>query len=152
MKVFFYKNNSNNISVKKNISLILECDCLIDEDCSILQPSLVVRKNIKDANYLYIPDYNRYYFIKDIIISKGFKYKITTYVDVLYTYKDAILSSKQNIIRQQYEYNMYVRDENIPNLCGVQRQVLNFTEPTTGWKLRPSNLDNTSNCFIMNTI
>ena len=73
------------------------------ENCSILSPRLVLNfsSSIAAANYMYIQEWNRYYFIDNITVSPGSEIIITGSVDVLKTYSAAIKNCTATVIRSE---------------------------------------------------
>lgn len=59
---------------------------------------------------MYIPEFDRYYFINDIASLHNNIWRISGHVDVLETYKTAILSNSAVIKRQESMYNTYLND------------------------------------------
>lgn len=113
--VIFMHNSSASNVVDKSTSNILTCACDFIDDCTILNPTLKIKYNssLLTANYCYIPVYNRYYYITDIITSRGYLY-IKCRVDVLMSHKNAIRNNAAIIKRQQYKYNTYLPDDRLP--------------------------------------
>lgn len=92
MKLKIYNNNSNVNVINKNITLINELDFNLKSDNSILQPILIL-KNYIGGNYCYIDEFKRYYYINDVRLLTGGLYELHLNVDVLMTYKDAIINN-----------------------------------------------------------
>ena len=63
------------------------------------------------ANYAYIPEFNRYYFINDIISVRKNIWQLIMNVDVLMSYKDEILKLDAFVTRNEFDYNKYVKDD-----------------------------------------
>lgn len=90
--------------------------CLIREGSSIINPYIELQattQNIHRYNYCYIPTFNRYYFISDIVYSNNV-WQISCRVDVLATYYTQIGSSSQYILRSSSEFNGAIIDTNYP--------------------------------------
>ena len=74
MKVIFYNcTDDKKKVVKKNKTQIAIKECDIKEPCTLLQPQLLVSysKELLKANYIYIEDFNRYYFINNPTLETG---------------------------------------------------------------------------------
>ena len=69
---------------------------------------------ITDANYMYISEFGRYYFIQDITISVTGLYQITAIVDVLMSWKVNILNLNAFVERNEFEFDEYLQDESMP--------------------------------------
>ena len=67
--------------------------------------------NLLTANYVYIPDFNRYYYVVDPIVVNNQLIRLMLHVDVLYSYKDKILANTGFIERNEYEYNRMIVDD-----------------------------------------
>lgn len=100
--------NKNAVSVKNGVS------CNVKEPISIINPVVVLSFDVETlkANYAYIPDYKRYYYINDIIPLTGGRIELHLSVDVLYSFKDDILNSAAIIDKQQNvrDSNVYLND------------------------------------------
>lgn len=64
----------------------------------------------RNANYCYVPDFNRYYFIEDVTIESNKIFTITCKVDVLMTYADDIKKLDVIVARNEKKWNLYLDD------------------------------------------
>ena len=87
-----YVNKSDHNIINKNIELISELNCTFKNDIDILKPRLII-KNYVSGNYCFISDFNRFYYITDIILLKGDVYQLNCTVDVLKTYANELENS-----------------------------------------------------------
>ena len=112
MNVIFYHSTSDKIKVDKSLTTITTLSCDVIDDTSILRPRLKVKynPNLLSSNYIYIPSFNRYYFITNITTSKGYLW-IDATVDVLMSFKTEIRATKAIIKRQERQFNKYLNDE-----------------------------------------
>lgn len=77
--------------------------------CELVYPSDLLRPTIRisatnwsaSLNYMYIPDFSRYYFITDVTCENGGAVTIQGRVDTLMSYSAAILALRVNVIRQE---------------------------------------------------
>lgn len=94
--------------------------CMLKEGSSIIDPILIFeRANVGHTyNYVYIPDFNRYYFVKDIIYN-GARIYYYCNVDVLASYKTEIGSSSHYVTRSASQSNGLIVD----NLYPVTQEV-----------------------------
>lgn len=80
------------------------CPCVIKEDCSVTNPSLIVDLagtqifNGDTLNHAYIPEFHRFYFVDNWTYERG-KWRADLSIDVLATWKSEIGSSSQYILR-----------------------------------------------------
>lgn len=64
-----------------------------------------------DFNYAFIPEFNRYYFIDDIIVVNNKLADLVLTVDVLMTYKKGIYGLKCFVERNENKYNELLIDK-----------------------------------------
>lgn len=59
------------------------------DESSVIDPVIMIEKNnptLYDYNYMYIPEFKRWYYINDIISIRNGLWEIHAHVDVLYTW------------------------------------------------------------------
>ena len=107
-------NSSPAEKIEKDLDSGVEITgCVLKEPTSILRPVvkiLTTDSSIYTYNYMYISEFERYYFIDDIVSNHNNKWEISAHVDVLETYKNGILAQSAVIRRQQNNYNLYLND------------------------------------------
>lgn len=105
-------NSSPVEKIGKTLSDGLNFDVVLKSDTSILRPVLLLSSPtpITGYNYMYISDFSRYYFIDDIKSVRNGQWEVSAHVDVLETYKTAILANSAVIKRQQNLFNLYLDD------------------------------------------
>lgn len=80
-------------------------------EVNIVAPSFEYEcSEVPTFNYVYIKDFNRYYFVRSIVSVRQNLYEITCDVDVLMTYKEDIKKSYCVISRNQFYNNPYIID------------------------------------------
>ena len=103
MTISFYKTLSKPNEINKVLQNSFTITGNFKTDTDIIKPIIKVLNttdfNIFNYNYCYISELKRYYFIEDITILADKLFFISLSLDVLYTYKNAILSSVGNISR-----------------------------------------------------
>ena len=134
-------NKSGNNVVKKNLVFNEEKDiyknCVFLNETSVLVPKILIMgvdyDKICKYNYMRIPAFNyRYYYITDIsCVNRGIL--ISGKVDVLRTYKDDILASKQLVVRQENQANYLLPDSYL-----IPHAQSNFTVKNFGDSLQPN--------------
>lgn len=86
-------------------------------ESSIINPDIVFRiddvSTLKHCNYMYIEQFERYYFVNDIISLRNRMVEIKAHVDVLETYKAEILKNSAIIARNEKSFNMYISDNQL---------------------------------------
>lgn len=107
-------NNSSPVEkIGKTLSAGTDFTCALKDNTSILKPTLILRSDdasLAGFNYMKIPQFNRFYFIDDIVSLHNYQWEIHGHVDVLETYKDQILNNSAVIKRQQSKFNTYLND------------------------------------------
>ena len=116
MTVKFYKNKSDKLVVDKQLTQIGNTisDAVIKENISITDPVFFLKDftsfNVATANYVYISDLERYYYITDIAIIGQSLYEIHCHVDVLKSFASGIRSNYAVISRQENLKDLYLND------------------------------------------
>lgn len=94
MNIFLYKNTSENIKVDKTLTNEREFVGTLKDGSSVINPIVTLNSvNLSTYNYVYIPLFDRYYYITDIKSVKYGLWEISMHVDVLMSYKNVIRSS-----------------------------------------------------------
>lgn len=114
----FYKYTGENNVVNKSLgSAVFSIDAIFREDIDILNPTIdighlsdVNEAAFRECNYMYIPEFNRYYYITGKTIPYDSELIITGRVDVLKSYQSDILSLSAIIERNSTNYNNYLID------------------------------------------
>ena len=84
---------------------------------SIENPVLILEEsvsNVANANYCYITEFGRWYYITDKTADVNGLWTITCKVDVLKSFKADIDNLKGIVSRQKDNYDMYLKDDKIP--------------------------------------
>ena len=114
MEVILYKNSSENNVIGKSLAQIKSVEANLKNDVSIINPTLVLNytANILNSNYCFIPKFNRYYFIDEIVPITGDRCIVKCRVDVLESFKDDIKSLTVILDKAQsiYKSNKYLDD------------------------------------------
>lgn len=108
-----YVNNSEDYAMNKSLSGQQNfTNCIIKDNCSVIDPTIVITTSVDltQYNYMYIPDFHRFYFIKQISVFPNGMYHILAHVDVLYTYRQSILGCNVIVSRNESKYNRYLDD------------------------------------------
>lgn len=112
MIIDLYLNNSEDNTVTKNLSQILSMQGNLKSETSIINPSIMFEfaKQMPIFNYVYIPDFKRYYFVRNITSYRTNLWQMDLHVDVLMSFKNEILANTGTIARQENQWNMYLDD------------------------------------------
>lgn len=124
MKVYIYKTENENNKLNKTLEIIKEVDIKLLASTDILKPVVELAhipiEEITTANYMYIPDFNRYYFIDNIELRNNGNVFISGSVDVLMSYMDAILNTSGTVKRAESLKNGYIPDEHYKSISYSQ--------------------------------
>ena len=112
MDIKIYNNTSEKVKVGKTLINVRDISGELKEACDIINPVIIISgENLSSYNYLYIPIFNRYYFIIDIKVIRNNLWEISCHCDVLETYKDSIKANTAIIKRQESIWDLYLNDE-----------------------------------------
>lgn len=91
MQIALGTTNDEKNKLNKTISNITYYEGTLKESSSIINPTILINDvNLSGYNYLYIPEFNRYYFITDIISVRNGLWRINAKVDVLMSFRNQI--------------------------------------------------------------
>lgn len=111
--VKLYNNASDNRVVHKAITQIgTDRTCQITENCDVTNPRIILDMNSGDisANYMYIADFNRYYYITGINILNGNQTEIAGHCDVLMSFWTYIKNCQCTAGRSSSNFDDYLDD------------------------------------------
>ena len=117
MNLTFYNNTGDIRQLNKNLTTVKSgVTAEIQYDVSITDPVLIMEAAavLEDANYFYIAEWDRYYFITNRVYLDGNRIEISGHVDVLASFKNEILQSDCIAARSASNSNPYIID----NLVG----------------------------------
>ena len=113
--IYLYHNNSEKNTMDKSLVSAGSYTGTLKEASSIVDPVVLIESSsVITANYADIPQFNRKYFITDIICVRNNLYEIHMHVDVLSTYKTEIRSNSGIVARQEFFNNVYLDDPKLP--------------------------------------
>lgn len=85
------------------------------EESSIIAPTITVEhEGFPNWNYAYIPNFNRYYFITDIVSVRLNLWRISFRCDPLMSFKEIIRETKAMVARNEFDFDLYVNDDLFP--------------------------------------
>lgn len=115
MTVTLMKNNSEKNRVVKDVQTLFTTTGYIRENTSIVSPTFTLQvafNSVVNCNYVYVPDFKRYYYITDMVQVAGNLTQVFCRCDVLMSFSTEILSNTAVIARQENVYNRYLNDAN----------------------------------------
>ena len=128
MYIVLYKNKSDNRVLRKELTQIstpLLCDIYDSE--SIIKPRFILEYVGVEPNYCYVAELNRYYYIRDIILSPGGRRILMCEVDVLMSNIDEILNLNCLIARNEKTEFTYLADEKVMITTDKKVEIIEFT-------------------------
>lgn len=118
MNITLMNTDSPNNMINKVCTIVADYTGAVARlNVSVETPVLILEEsvaNIMSANYCYISDFGRYYFIADKTCDANGLWSISCKVDVLESFKNDIYHLKGIVQRQKDNYDMYLRDDKIP--------------------------------------
>lgn len=152
--VNLYNNNNDKRAVNKTLTALRTVQALIVPGSSVIAPLLrIVWTNaLTQYNYMYIPDFNRYYYITDIRADSGGACIITGKVDVLMTYATSFKQCPAIVIRSSRQaqrgskHSTYIPDPQLPLSSGRSIRCVEFE----GTDLNIDTATMTSTNFVLN--
>lgn len=91
--IFYYTNAQKNVLNKSIGPALLTTTAELYDNTNIFNPELKLAWSSNYAthyNYFYIPQFERYYFLDDVVAEPGGAARVKGSVDVLYTYKGSL--------------------------------------------------------------
>ena len=128
MQIKFYYNSSEKNKIGKSLLKELTMDGNLRDECSVINPTILVEhSNLSGYNYVYIPEFKRYYFITEMTIVRNNLWRISLKVDVLESFKKDILNLSCIVDKQQYEnYSNNIDDGSYINKADSFVEITNY--------------------------
>lgn len=122
---FYSVSKAVNSTALPTGAALAEYECRMLDACSILRPVILLnvgpQANPTGANYAYISEYSRYYWVSDWTVNRG-QWAATLTIDPLASWKEEIGNTFQYVLRSSSASNGYVQDAMYPALskCSIQ--------------------------------
>ena len=128
MQIKFYYNSSEKNKIGKSISRELTMNGNLRDECSVINPTILVEhSNLSSYNYVYIPEFKRYYFITEMTIVRNNLWRISLKVDVLESFKTDILNLNCIVDKQQNQsYSNNIDDGSYINKADSFIEIANY--------------------------
>lgn len=108
------KNSSPANYVNKSLTTLANLSGTLKEECSVENPVILLELDDTDflssLNYVYIFEFRRYYFVKDVRLIRNNLWAVTLHVDVLMSWRNKLKSNKGVVKRQAEKWNLYLDD------------------------------------------
>lgn len=147
MKVILYTNKSDSRTVNKSLTELATVNCSIYNSNSVMSPQLLLETQSYsfNANYCYIEELARYYYITDWKLEQGLRIILNLKVDTLMSFRGE-LTKGGTVIRQENIGINYVRDEQLPLLSSRKTATIKFDSG----EFNINTADSTSYNYILN--
>ena len=121
----------------------------LKDPTSILNPVLTISagSDILSYNYVYIPDFERYYFIDEITSLHNDLWALTCSEDVLGTYRDQIYSMNLYVLRCSSRFDGLISDDYIAS--GRVATLMGQVGQTTSYTI---NSNFSGGCYVVGTV
>ena len=130
MDIILYKTQSERERINKTLSDSLTLTGTLRGESSVINPSFIIQyENLSSYNYCYISDFGRYYFINNITSIRNGLWKIDCSVDVLMSYKQAILNLNvivSDVSSGENPDSVYITGEQWVSMVKTKTDVLVF--------------------------
>ena len=150
--MYFYKSTAEKNRMDKSAYLteIIQSTGTLRRATSILSPEFeFIYNKVPDFNYVYIPNFNRYYFIDNIISLRNNVYTLILSVDVLMSYKEQIKECDGFIARNEFEFNDYLIDNRRSTQVNVSREIRPFTQSAMSVDMDDGDFPHTEDYFYV---
>ena len=137
-----YRNSSNPNVINKAISSLATVSCDFKNPIDVENPEIYIAATdaYDNCNYMYIPEFGRYYFCKARAgLGQTITYECTS--DPLMSFKGGILSSPAVIARNPWHFDMYLPDGKIPVESRTAAGTFKFPNTNT--------FGGNNNCYIL---
>ena len=136
MTIELIYNKSEKNKVTKTLETLYTTTGTMREACDVINPTIRIQGNLSivdftRANYMYIPDLKRYYFITDVVTVNNELWDITGHVDVLSTYA-AYIRARNALVNRSLNNKPYVLDDRVVLNSNNYIQTINFPNSFSG--------------------
>lgn len=111
--IHLMRNNSPKEKLDKDLTILSTLNGTLKTSTSIITPVIMIEGNLSNftsCNYMYIPEFGRFYFVNDITAISNNIVEFSCHVDVLTTYRDQIRGNHAIVRRQENSWNLYLND------------------------------------------
>lgn len=115
MTITTYVNDSEEHVLDKSITKVSEnISVVLKDDTNVITPTIIISNSISHHfNYIYISEFDRYYYVKNMTYSQQ-RYYVECSVDVLMSFNSDIKDLEIIANRSSSDYNVYQKDDSIP--------------------------------------
>lgn len=118
-------------TLSKNTQLVEELEGTLRTPSSIIDPVITIERSTPTGfNYVQIPDFNRFYYVRNIVSEANNLVAISMHVDVLMSFSSQIRQCNAIIRRQEFNYNLLLDDGSFKAYQNSKHKIIKF--PTNG--------------------
>lgn len=112
MTIHLGRTDSEKNALDKNFYSVLDLTGNLVDSSSVTEPTILIEtsENISNYNYMHIPEFNRYFFITDIVSVRNGLWMVKGHCDVLMTYKNGIRNNTASVDRRSTIRQPYIPD------------------------------------------
>ena len=124
--------------IDKTLVSVMSLEGVLRNDSPISNPSILVETNdlsvgdLVRANYAYIPEFGRYYYLKEVTHLRNMLWTVDMKCDVLMSFADAIKAStalfEETTTPGVERVNDYVRNDAYQTLVKDKTDIIDFPE------------------------
>lgn len=134
MTITLYQNVSPPNYVNKDIQYVEIIEGVLRTPASVTDPVIsIARDSLTGFNYAHIAEYGRYYFLTGISTITDKLLSVSFHVDVLMTYKDAIVDMQAIVKRQENKFNLYLDDGIFKAYQNTKHKIISFPNGFTDY-------------------
>ena len=109
--IVFYRNNSPLNKINKSLTPVTTIVGNLKEGTSIVDPHIIIEGPLINANYAYIAEFGRYYYLTDAPTQYNNFWEYQFHSDGLYTAREAILNAPVIVSKSSSNWNLYLNDD-----------------------------------------
>ena len=113
MTINLYTNTAPRNALVKDLAAVSTLTGTLRNESSVVDPVVTIEDSdqlLLSANYAYISEFGRYFFITNIESVRQNLWRVSMHVDVLYTFRDQIITNSAIIERNENEYDLKLND------------------------------------------
>lgn len=107
------KNSDPYNKINKSPASVQMVEGTLKEECTIVDPEVLIEYTgaLTSSNYAYIPEFGRYYFIRNAESYRNGLWSIQLHTDVLKSFASSIMTSPAIVARSSSNFNMMLNDD-----------------------------------------
>ena len=145
-----YINSSAPDYLDKELTGDATVTCSFKQPVDVENPTVFISATsaYDDYNYMYIPEFGRYYFAK-AITGNGQTITFQCHSDPLMSFKDQIRACPAVISRNPWHWDLYLPDPKLPVEARTVSGILKFQDSNF---LNPDFFNGSDNCYVLTTL